>query len=48
MTEFEEDCLRYHGRILTGLYKHFCPDWDDLPIDDTCAEYESCTCPKKD
>lgn len=47
MTEFEKDCMAYHGKILTGKYKHFCPDWDDMPIDDTCFEYQFCTCEKK-
>ena len=48
MTEFEKECLRWHGRNLTGNYAHYCPDWDYLPIDDTCVEFQSCTCPKKD
>ena len=46
MTDWEEDCLHYHGQVLTGRYKHWCADWDDLPIDDTCPEFECCTCPK--
>lgn len=32
------------GHTLTGAKKHYCPDWDFLPIDDTCLEMESCTC----
>jgi len=48
MTEFEKECLRWHGRNLTGNYAHYCPDWDYFPIDDTCVEFQSCTCPKKD
>jgi len=46
MTEFEEECLRWHGRNLTENYAHYCPDWDYLPIDETCVEFQSCTCPK--
>lgn len=42
--EWERDCKRWHGRILTGRYKHWCPDWDELPIDETCSEMECCTC----
>lgn len=44
LTQWEEDCLHWMGLILTGDYKHYCPDWDDLPIDETCAEFGGCTC----
>ena len=27
-----------------ALYKHFCPDWDFLEIDDECEEFNTCTC----
>ena len=43
MTEWEEDCLHWRGRVLTGKYKHWCLDWDDLPIDETCHEWP-CAC----
>lgn len=44
-----EDCLKFHGKILTGKFAHWCPEWDDLPIDETCGEFEVCTCfPKTD
>lgn len=46
MTEFQKECIRWHGKNLTGNYAHYCPDWDYLPIDDTCVEFQSCTCPK--
>lgn len=46
-TDWEIDCLHWHGRILTGRYQHWCCDWDDLPIDDTCEEFKACTCPKQ-
>jgi hypothetical protein len=46
--QWEEDCLKYHGRVLTGKYQHWCADWDDLPVDDTCAELQACTCPKNE
>lgn len=45
MTEFEEDCMLFYRKILTGKYKHYCPDWDFLPIDETCPEFNCCTCP---
>ena len=27
-----------------ALYKHLCPDWDFLEIDDECEEFNQCTC----
>jgi len=29
---------------LTGKYKHYCSDWDEMAIDENCAEFASCTC----
>lgn len=29
---------------LKGQYKHFCPDWDYMAIDETCPEFEACGC----
>lgn len=37
------DCRDYRGRVLTGQYAHWCPAWDDLPIDETCPEWP-CAC----
>jgi hypothetical protein len=37
-------CARYHARVLMGDYAHFCADWDELPVDETCEEFECCTC----
>ena len=42
--EWEFMCRRYYGEVLTGKYRHFCNDWDDLPIDETCPEFDGCTC----
>jgi hypothetical protein len=33
-------------RQLVGFYKHFCPDWDLMAIDEYCPEFEACTCDK--
>jgi hypothetical protein len=44
LTEWEKKCLRYHGRVLVGRYPHYCAEWDELPIDETCPEFESCIC----
>lgn len=29
---------------LTGKHKHYCMDWDGMAIDETCPEFECCTC----
>ena len=44
---WNQECLRWHGRVLEGKHQHCCHDWDYLPIDDTCAELECCTCIKE-
>lgn len=44
MTEFDTACMEMYGELLTGNYKHFCPEFDYLPIDDTCSEFEYCIC----
>jgi len=42
-----EDCVKYYGKVLTGTNGHWCPEWDDLPIDDTCEmEMSYCICEK--
>lgn len=41
---WEEDCIRWSGHVLTGKFSHWCPDWDLLPIDETCMEFSCCTC----
>ena len=42
--EFEEDCMHHYGKVLTGKFKHFCGDFDYLPIDETCHEFQYCHC----
>lgn len=41
-SDWEVDCLKWRGRVLTGNGCHWCFDWDDLPIDDTCYEWPCC------
>ena len=41
--EWLQDCLKWRGRPLTGKHGHWCPDWDELPIDETCSEWP-CGC----
>jgi len=44
-----EDCMHWHGKVLTGNNAHWCPEWDDLPIDDTCVmEMSCCLCFKSE
>jgi len=42
--DWEEDCLKWRGKVLTGDFAHWCNDWDMLPVDETTPEWESCTC----
>ena len=42
--EWINDSIRWHGRLLTGHFAHWCGDWDLLPIDETCGEFQACTC----
>ena len=42
--EWIADCRRFWGRVLKGPHAHWCPEWDYLPIDSNCEEFEACTC----
>lgn len=42
--DWEEDCMHYWGKVLTGKYAHWCYDWDGLPVDETCEEFKACCC----
>lgn len=43
--DWNEECLRFWGRVLIGEKKHWCADWDFLPIDETTTdEFACCTC----
>lgn len=44
MTDWEDDCMEWHGRVLTGKFQHWCDDWDYLPIDTSCEEINICLC----
>ena len=44
MNKFEQDCMATHGKKLNGRLKHWCANWDFLPIDETCPEFDSCAC----
>lgn len=42
------DCAFWYGELLTGKFRHWCPEWDGLPIDETCPEFKACVCYKED
>ncbi len=42
--EWIEDCAKWRGETLTGRWAHWCMDWDDLPVDETCVEFLMCEC----
>jgi hypothetical protein len=44
LTEWEQDCLKWHREVLKGEFAHWCFDWDGLPIDETMSEFLSCNC----
>lgn len=40
-----KDCFFFHSRLLSGEKRHYCPEWDYMPIDETCEfEFEACSC----
>lgn len=47
ITDFEAGSLQFHGQLLFGTFAHWCMDWDDLPIDETCPEWP-CACEWED
>lgn len=38
------DCLKWRGKVLKGNNCHYCPEWDFLPVDETCDEFDCCRC----
>ena len=41
--DWKRDCLHWRGRVLVGERSHWCLNWDNLPIDETCPEWP-CGC----
>ena len=41
--EFIADCMHWRGRVLTGVFAHWCADYDELPVDEATPEWP-CTC----
>ena len=44
--EWAKDSQRWRGKVLTGRFRHWCLDWDLLPVDETCMEWP-CECFRK-
>jgi hypothetical protein len=42
--DWEEDCMKWRGKVLTGKKAHWCCEWDFLPVDETTPEFECCLC----
>jgi len=43
MSQWEDDCRHWRGRVLVGDYAHYCQGWDWLPVDETTREWP-CEC----
>ena len=44
MTDLDQDAIQIYGNPLTGKYKHYCCEFDYLPIDEHCFEFKFCLC----
>jgi hypothetical protein len=44
MTELDEDSIAIYGEPLVGKYKHYCNEFDYLPVDEHCFEFKFCHC----
>jgi len=38
------ECLHWRGVVLVGRFAHYCFDFDGLPVDETCEEFDCCRC----
>lgn len=36
-------CVTARGHVLIGLHAHYCPEYEDLPVDETTPEWP-CSC----
>jgi hypothetical protein len=44
MTDLDQDAIDIYGEPLVGKYKHYCCEFDYLPIDEHCYEFKFCDC----
>ncbi len=41
---WDAECTKWRGEILTGKWRHYCNEWDGLPVDETTGEFCCCRC----
>lgn len=44
LSELDQDAIQMYGKPLTGKYKHYCCEFDYLPIDEHSFEFKFCDC----
>ena len=44
MNDLDQDSIDIYGEPLQGKYKHYCCEFDYLPIDEHCFEFKFCDC----
>lgn len=44
LDELDEESMKIRGHILTGKYRHWCNEFDGLPVDEKCSEFKFCLC----
>lgn len=44
LSELDQDAIQIYGKVLTGKYKHYCAEFDYLPIDEHSFEFKFCLC----
>jgi hypothetical protein len=44
LSDLDKDSIDIYGSPLTGKYKHYCCEFDYLPIDENCIEFKFCDC----
>ena len=44
MDELDKESLKTRGHTLAGKYRHWCNEFDGLPVDESCFEFKFCLC----
>ena len=44
ISDLDQDAIDMYGKPLTGKYKHYCLEFDYLPIDENNTEFAYCQC----
>ena len=43
--EWFDECQKYYGKVLSGVYSHWCPAAHDMPVDETDRNHFGfCSC----